>query len=67
MKGENMDYEEMVLEMQESDGNDCSSCPYAGIHTCGNQCMEIEKHWNPNLKGESNEKGRSNQSNFKSI
>lgn len=51
MKGKNMDYEEMILERQESDGNDCSSCPYAGIHTCRNQCMEIEEHWNPNLKG----------------
>ena len=46
-----MDYEELILAMAESEGDDCKSCPYAGIETCKNQCLEVVEIWNPNLKG----------------
>ena len=42
------DIEEMILERQESIVDDCHSCPYK--EKCNNQCMEVEEHYNPNLR-----------------
>lgn len=42
------DYEEMILKSQESEEDECATCPYKG-DKCNNQCMRIEKHYNPNL------------------
>ena len=36
------DYEEAILSKQEAICDDCSDCPYAGVDTCKNQCMEEE-------------------------
>lgn len=51
-----MDYEEMILARQDDAdfgiGDSCACCPYSLYDLCENQCMEIEEHWNPNLKGE---------------
>lgn len=41
-----MDYEELILENQESENDECSTCQYKGSK-CHNQCMRIEKHYNP--------------------
>ena len=35
-----MDYEEMILEQQETEKDDCAACPYKGT-ACRNQCMKI--------------------------
>ena len=42
------DMEEMILERQESEFDECHNCPYKG--KCNNQCMEVEEHYNPNLQ-----------------
>ena len=42
------DIEEMILERQESIADECHNCPYKG--KCNNQCMEVEEHYNPNLR-----------------
>ena len=44
------DYEGAILDRQESYGDDCASCPYKGINTCQNQCMETEEIYNPYLQ-----------------
>lgn len=44
-----MDYEYAILARQESKFDMCSLCEFAGIDTCKNQCMEVEKVYNPNL------------------
>lgn len=44
------DMEEMILQMQDSEANECNSCEYAKAGKCKNQCMEIEEHYNPNLQ-----------------
>ena len=43
-----IDYEEMILEMQESEEDDCKTCPYKGTK-CRNQCMCETKKYNPIL------------------
>lgn len=35
------DYEYLILEMQESEDDECMTCPYKG-DKYKNQCMEIE-------------------------
>lgn len=42
-----MDREEMILQYQESEIDDCHNCPYK--ENCKNQCMEIKAIYNPNL------------------
>ena len=39
------DYENAILEQQESVSEDCETCEYK----CCNQCMEITEIYNPNL------------------
>lgn len=34
------DYEDAILDAQESEADDCASCPYKGDE-CNNQCMEV--------------------------
>lgn len=41
-----MDYEELILDCQESEDDECITCPYKG-NKYNNQCMRIEKHYNP--------------------
>lgn len=36
------DYEGAILAKQEAICDECSDCPYAGVDTCKNQCMEEE-------------------------
>ena len=43
------DYENAILARQEYSGDDCSSCEFASVELCKNQCMEVEKVYNPNL------------------
>lgn len=42
------DYENLILASQDSEADDCHTCPYRGT-TCRSQCMAIEEHYNPNL------------------
>lgn len=45
-----MSYEELILERQENTETDeCRNCPYKGVETCRNQCMEEKTVYNPNL------------------
>lgn len=47
MMDEQIGYEDLILEMQESEADDCANCQYKGIGRCQNQCMEIvSKYWN---------------------
>lgn len=41
------DYENAILEQQESVSEDCATCEYKC--NCCNQCMEITEIYNPNL------------------
>lgn len=41
-------YEDLILDHQESEYDECTECPYKG-DACNNQCMEIEIQYNPNL------------------
>lgn len=41
-------WEDVILERQESEAEDCSDCEYK--EKCRNQCMEIQKIYNPNLR-----------------
>lgn len=43
-----MDREEMTLQVQESEIDDCHNCPYK--ESCKNQCMEVKEIYNPNLR-----------------
>lgn len=43
-----MDIEEMILERQESEADECNACVYKT--KCQNQCMELEEHYNPYLQ-----------------
>lgn len=43
-----MDYEDLILDMQESEMDDCKTCPYKRGR-CRNQCLEMEEHYNPAL------------------
>lgn len=46
---EDKNMEEMILKRQEDNiTDDCLTCPYK--EKCNNQCMEVEEHYNPNLK-----------------
>ena len=40
------DYEDLILESQESESDECSTCPYRGT-ACNNQCLRVEYHYNP--------------------
>lgn len=40
------DYEDLILESQESENDECSTCPYRGT-ACNNQCLRVEYHYNP--------------------
>lgn len=42
-------YEKLILELQESEKDDCKMCPYKG-KKCKNQCTKEEIHYNPVLK-----------------
>lgn len=47
-----MDYEDLILEKQESEEDDCSSCTYNPKRTgkmCNCQCEEIVEIYNPYL------------------
>ena len=41
-----IDYEDLILERQESEADECATCPHK-VMECNNQCMEIEWHSNP--------------------
>lgn len=41
------DYENAILEQQESVSEDCTTCKYKC--NCCSQCMEITEIYNPNL------------------
>lgn len=43
------DWEDAILERQESEADECKTCPYKG-DKCRNQCMETKNIYNPNLK-----------------
>lgn len=43
------DYENLILASQDSEDDDCRTCPYRGT-ACRSQCMAIEEHYNPNLR-----------------
>lgn len=43
-------YEDAILEMQESEADDCAGCLCKA--NCRNQCEEVELHWNPVIGGE---------------
>ena len=43
-------YESAILEMQESEADDCADCPYKG-NKCRSQCMSPGGITNPNLGG----------------
>ena len=47
------DYEEMILECQESEEDECKNCPYKK-EKCKNQCMKIQTIYNPVLGGKQN-------------
>lgn len=47
-------WEDAILERQESDAEDCSKCDYKW--ECKNQCMEIQKIYNPNLRRQRDER-----------
>lgn len=36
------DYENAILSRQESEADDCATCPYKGT-TCKNQCERVER------------------------
>lgn len=44
-----IDYEEMIYEKQESEDEECSTCPYKGKE-CRSQCMKDQLVYNPMLK-----------------
>ena len=49
--------DEMILKRQEYNiTDDCLTCPYK--EKCNNQCMEVEEHYNPNLKRKEDKNGR---------
>lgn len=47
-----IDYEYAILQAQESEVDDCRDCPYAGVKTCNNQCLEVVEIHNPYLQWE---------------
>ena len=44
-----MDYEYAILARQDGEFDMCSSCEFAGIDTCSNQCVKEKEVYNPNL------------------
>ena len=40
-------YEELILASQEGEYDECATCPFKGVDTCKNQCMEVEEVHNP--------------------
>ena len=53
---EDKNIEEMILKRQEYNTDDCLTCPYK--EKCNNKCMEVEEHYNPNLKRKEDKNGR---------
>ena len=54
---EDKNMEEMILKRQEDNiTDDCLTCPYK--EKCNNKCMEVEEHYNPNLKRKEDKNGR---------
>lgn len=43
-----MDYEEIILIIQDSESCECATCEYKD--NCKSQCMEERVIYNPNLK-----------------
>lgn len=43
-------YEDAILNNQESEIDECSKCEFAGKDKCRNQCMQIHSTYNPNLR-----------------
>lgn len=43
------DWEDAILIRQESEAEECATCPYRG-DKCRNQCMEIKSVYNPYKK-----------------
>lgn len=46
------DIEEMILIMQDSECEECATCPFKDEKTCRNQCMEVIEVPNRYLKGD---------------
>lgn len=42
------DWEDAILDMQESEEDECSTCEYRG-ERCRNQCSRIDVRYNPFL------------------
>ena len=42
------DYEDIILDSQESEEENCTHCPYKG-EKCKSQCLEIKEVYNPFL------------------
>lgn len=40
------DYEDAILDRQESEADQCAGCPYKG-RQCNNQCEETQVTYNP--------------------
>ena len=40
------DYEDLILESQESESDECTTCPYRET-ACNNQCLRVDYHYNP--------------------
>ena len=43
-------YEDVILERQESEADECSVCEFSGTDKCRNQCMETQNTYKPNLR-----------------
>lgn len=54
------DWEDAILDRQESESEDCLQCPYKGI-MCRSQCMEICYIQNPYLTDYQKEKKKMKQ------
>ena len=44
-----LSYEDAILDGQECESDQCRGCEFASVELCKNQCMEVEKVYNPNL------------------
>ena len=43
-------YEDVILNNQESEADECLTCEFFGTDKCRNQCMETQNTYNPNLR-----------------
>ena len=41
--------DDAILDRQECESDQCRGCEFASVELCKNQCMEVEKVYNPNL------------------